>query len=276
MQKVIDFPLTRIILAVLFVGIGVVLLQVVINLLVNLVPTDNPLGSIVLTILAILGVCLAYAGYVRLIEKRPMKELEGAGAWHELGFGILVGMGSFSLIILILWILGVYQINGVNSWLVIFPALVANVPSGFIQEIIFRGVIFRITEDWLGPWWALGISSVLFGIIHVLSASATVQSVVAITLEAGVLLGAAYLLTHRLWLPIGIHVAWDLANDGIFGVGAAGISGASIQGILQATLTGPVLLSGGTAGVEASLISVIVLLVVSIDLLRRAFRKQVK
>jgi membrane protease YdiL (CAAX protease family) len=270
MQKVIDFPLTRMILAILFVGIGVILVQLVINLIVNLVPTDNPLVSILLIVLAVLAVYLAYAAYVRLIEKRPLKELEGAGALRELGLGLLVGLGLFTLIIAILWILGVYRVNGVNSWLVIFPALVANVPSGFIQEIIFRGVIFRITDEWLGPWWALGISSVLFGTIHVLSVGATVQSVIAITLEAGVLLGAAYLLTHRLWLPIGIHVAWDLANDGIFGAGAAGISGESIRGILQAALDGPAILSGGSAGVEASLVSVVVLLAVSIYMLRRA------
>ena len=276
MQKVINFPLTRIILAILFIGLGVILLQVVINLVVNIVPADNPVVSIVLTVLAILVAYLAYAAYVRLIEKRPVQELEGSGALRELGLGLLLGLGVFTLIIVILWILGVYRVSGVNSWLVLFPALAANVPSGFIQEIIFRGVIFRITEERLGPWWALGISSVLFGIIHVLSAGATVQSVIAITLEAGVLLGAAYLLTHRLWLPIGIHVAWDLANDGIFGTGAAGISGESITGILQAALSGPAILSGGSAGVEASLVSVVVLLAVSIYMLGRAFQNQVR
>ena len=66
MQKVINFPLTRIILAILFIGLGVILLQVVINLVVNIVPADNPVVSIVLTVLAILVAYLAYAAYVRL------------------------------------------------------------------------------------------------------------------------------------------------------------------------------------------------------------------
>ena len=152
---------------------------------------------------------------------------------------------------MVLWALGYYRVIGTNGWSVLIPAIVANVPPGFIQEIIFRGAIFRITRDWLGVWWALGISSILFGLIHILSATATVQSVVAITLQAGVLLAAAYMLTNRLWLPIGIHVAWDFANDGIFGVGSSGASGETIRGLLQAKLTGPVLLSGGTAGVRS-------------------------
>ena len=272
MQKVIGFPLVRIILAILFVGIGLVVTQLIINLLSQIIPADNPVAGIIFTILAVLAIYYSYYFYVRLIEKRPITELSGPGAPNELGLGLLVGLGLFSIIIAILWALGYYRVTGMNSWLVLIPAIVANVPSGFIQEIIFRGVIFRITRESLGMWWALGISSILFGLIHILSATATLQSVVAITLEAGVLLGAAYMLTKRLWLPIGIHVAWDLANDGIFGVGSSGATGETIRGLFQAKLTGPDLLSGGAAGVEASVISVIVILAASIYMIRKAMQ----
>ena len=272
MQKLIGFPLVRIILAILFVGVGLIVTQLIINLLSQIIPADNPIAGIVFTILALLAICYSYYLYVRLIEKRPITELAGLGAPNELGLGFLIGLGLFSIIIAILWALGYYRVTGMNSWLVLIPAVVANVPSGFIQEIIFRGVIFRITRESLGMWWALGISSILFGLIHILSATATLQSVVAITLEAGVLLGAAYMLTKRLWLPIGIHVAWDLANDGIFGVGLSGASGDTISGLLQAKLTGPVLLSGGTAGVEASVVSVIVILAASVYMIRKAMQ----
>ena len=272
MQKVIGFPLVRIILAILFVGIGLVVTQLIINLLSQIIPADNPVAGIIFTILAVLAIYYSYYFYVRLIEKRPITELSGPGAPKELGLGLLVGLGLFSIIIAILWALGYYRVTGMNSWLVLIPAIVANVPSGFIQEVIFRGVIFRITRESLGMWWALGISSILFGLIHILSATATLQSVVAITLEAGVLLGAAYMLTKRLWLPIGIHVAWDLANDGIFGVGSSGATGETIRGLFQAKLTGPDLLSGGAAGVEASVISVIVILAASIYMIRKAMQ----
>ena len=273
MQKFVSLPLVRIILAILFVGIGLVITQLIINLLGQVFPADNPIVRIGFTILALLASYYAYSSYVRLIEKRPLTELSGPNAGNELALGLLIGLGLFSIIIAVLWALGHYRITGTNSWSVFIPAIVANVPSGFIQEIIFRGAIFRITRDWLGVWWALGISSILFGLIHILSATATVQSVVAITLQAGVLLAAAYMLTNRLWLPIGIHVAWDFANDGIFGVGSSGASGETIKGLLQAKLTGPVLLSGGTAGVEASLVSVILVLAVSIYMIRKARRK---
>jgi len=268
-----SFPLVRIVLAILFVGIGLVITQLIINLLGQFLSADNPIAGLVFTILALLAIYYAYYLYVHLVEKRALTELPGPNGLNELSLGLLIGLGLFSIIIAILWALGYYRVNGMNSWSVFVPAVVANVPSGFIQEIIFRGVIFRTLKGWLGVWWALGISSLLFGLIHVLSATATLQSVIAITLEAGLLLGAAYMLTDRLWLPIGIHVAWDLANDGIFGVGSSGASGEVIKGLLDAKLTGPDLLSGGTAGVEASLISVIVILVASIYMIRKTTQK---
>ena len=134
-------------------------------------------------------------------------------------------------------------------------------------------MIYRITEEWLGTWWAIGISAVLFGLIHLTSAGATLFSALAVALQAGVLLAAAYALTHRLWLALGIHVGWDFANDGIFGVGVAGQSSQSIKGLLQANLNGPSLFTGGTMGVEASLITLVVMLIASFVLLRMARQK---
>jgi CAAX protease family protein len=110
---------------------------------------------------------------------------------------------------------------------------------GGFQELIFRGVIYRMTEEWLGIWWALMISAMLFGLIHMSSAGATIFSAMAVALQGVVLLAATFLLTHRLWMAIGRHMAWDFANDGIFGVGIAGLSGQSLHGLLQANLSGP-------------------------------------
>jgi len=145
--------------------------------------------------------------------------------------------------------------------------------SGFVQELLFRAVIYRITEEWLGTWWALGISAILFGLIHLTSAGATIFSALAVALQAGILLAAAYALTHRLWLAFGIHMAWDFANDGIFGVGVAGQTGQSLHGLLQASLNGPKLLTGGALGVEASVITLVIMLIAGAILLRMAYQQ---
>jgi hypothetical protein len=139
--------------------------------------------------------------------------------------------------------------------------------------LIFRAVVYRITEEWLGTWWALVISALLFGLIHLSSAGATIFSALAVALQAGVVLGAAYALTHHLWMALGLHMAWDFANDGIFGVGVAGQSGESLPGLLQAHLSGPVWLTGGALGVEASVLTLIVMLGVGMIMLWKLYQK---
>jgi len=93
---------------------------------------------------------------------------------------------------------------------------------------------------------------------------------VAIVFEAGVMLAAAYLLTRRLWLPIGIHAGWNFTQGGIFGVS---VSGHPSGGLLDGTLSGPEWLSGGVFGVEASIVAVILGIALGTTLLLMAWRR---
>lgn len=276
MNKILQFPLVRIVIAVLFVGVGLLVGQTLLSLLraafsIKDLGLANTLAFLLITPLTY----FAYRLYVRYVEKRDMIELSSQGATREFGLGALIGFGSFSLVMAILWLLGVYHVNGFNLiGLTLIGALLGAFASGFAQELLFRAVIHRITEEWLGTWWALGISAILFGLIHLTSAGATLYSALAVALQAGILLGAAYALTHRVWMAFGIHMAWDFANDGIFGVGIAGQTGQSLHGLLQANLSGPALLTGGALGVETSVVSVIVLTIAGILLLRAAYQKR--
>jgi len=116
----------------------------------------------------------------------------------------------------------------------------------------------------------LEISALLFGLIHLTSAGATIFSALSVALQAGVILAAAYTLTQRLWMALGLHMAWDFANDGIFGVGVAVQSGASFKGLFQASLTGSDVFTGGKLGVEASVISLLVVFIAGVLILRKA------
>ena len=87
MQKFVSLPLVRIILAILFVGIGLVITQLIINLLSQVFPADNPVVGIGFTILALLAIYYAYSSYVRLIEKRPLTELSGPNGETNLPLG---------------------------------------------------------------------------------------------------------------------------------------------------------------------------------------------
>jgi len=271
--RVLQFPLPRIIFATLFVVIGVVAAQVLITLLKQTFALSSPLPIpfvLVEIILALLATYGAYYAYVHFVEQRPVAELGRQGAVRGLGIGALLGIGLFTLVIGILWLLGTYRVTGTNEWPVLFVALAANLPSAFVQQILLLGILFRITEQTVGTWWALLISVLLFGLVHFISIPhITVMDMLSILL-GGLLFVTTYLLTRTLWLPIGLHAALDFTKDGIFGAGTAGTSAVALKGLLQAHLTGPVLLTGGDAGAEASLVTIVVLVAVGVYLVVRA------
>jgi hypothetical protein len=82
---------------------------------------------------------------------------------------------------------------------------------------------------------------------------------IGIALTAGILLAGAYVVSRRLWLPIGLHFGWNFALGGIFGLA---VSGNRVEGWLQCRLEGPEWLTGGIFGLEASLVTIIMGLLV--------------
>jgi len=271
MNKLLQSPLVRIVVAILFITIGFIAAQLALNFLRPVLSiTDIGTAQILAFILFAPLTYFAYSLYVRLVEKREISELGFSNAPQEFGLGALIGFGLFTSIILILWLMGLYHVSGFEFIFIPFiGAWLGAIVSALVQELIFRAVIYRITEEWLGTWWALGISALLFGLIHLTSEGATILSALGVALQAGLVLAAVYALTHRLWMALGLHMAWDFANGGIFGVGIAGQSGEALKGLLQASLSGPDLLTGGKLGVEASVVSLVVVFIAGVIILRK-------
>ena len=210
-----------------------------------------------------------YVALVRWLERRPVTELAGPGAARELGVGVLAGAGLFATTIGIIALLGGYTVTGTHPASVLLPSLVMAVQSGVTEEVVARGILFRVLEEWLGTWAALAISSALFGLGHIGNPHATVWSAVAIAVEAGTLLAAAYLVTRRLWLAIGLHAAWNFTQGGIFGVA---VSGNETEGLLRGEMHGPAWVSGGEFGAEASVVATAVCGAAAVVLIMRVLR----
>jgi uncharacterized protein len=271
--RVIQFPLTRIILAVIVVSIALNATRGALKL-AGLAPspgTPQSLSPILIgTLATIVVVHLAYLLYVRYVEQREPTEFGAAGALVELASGALIGALLLTLTIGALWVGGWYRVTGSNPWTALGAPLVLAAGAAYVEELVVRGILFRNIDAMLGSWLALAITAALFGLAHISNPHATVVSAVAIALEAGVLLGAAYMVTQRLWLAIGIHFAWNFAQGGIFGVA---VSGVASNGLLRGELRGPQLVSGGPFGAEGSVIAVIVCLAASVPLVIMARRR---
>lgn len=184
--------------------------------------------------------------------------------------GILVGTVLISAVIEILWFAGAYEIIGINHFSVSSYAFIISVLAAVFEEVLFRAVGFRILEEWLGSWIALAVSALAFGLIHLSNPNSSLLASLAIALEAGVLLGAGYMLTRRLWFVIGLHFSWNFVLGGIFGVSVSGIP---LPGIFKSALSGPELLTGGSFGAEASIVTVILCTSAGLYILWKAKRK---
>jgi hypothetical protein len=197
--------------------------------------------------------------------------LSSARALPEFAGGLLVGLALFSTVIAILWIAGAYQPLGWGSLDGIWMACLLWLAVGVLEEIEFRGLAYRLCCAIFGTWGAILVSGVLFGLVHAMDSGATPMALTSVAV-AGLMLGAAFALTGRLWLPIGIHTGWNFAEGSLFGTAVSGSNvGASA---IRAKLAGPELLAGGRFGPEASIVTVMVLLVATVILLWLVARRQ--
>jgi membrane protease YdiL (CAAX protease family) len=265
-RRVLAFPVVQIVVAILFVAIPFAIVSTSFNLFV----TDKLLRRVGALLLAAV-VLAGYSAFVRVMEKRRVTELSTQGAALELGTGLVLGALLFSVTVGILAALSIYHVTGNNGWPAMLAFLPACILTGVLEEILIRGIVFRILEQWLGSWMALLISAVVFGVLHLLNPGATLLNAAAISIEAGVLLAAAYMLTRRLWLCIGTHIAWNFTQGGIFSVA---VSGGENKGLLRSTLVGPDWLTGGTFGAEASVVALVVCFAAGFVLIVLAIKKR--
>jgi membrane protease YdiL (CAAX protease family) len=263
--RLLQFPLARMALALLFIALPFAAVAIPFNLFV----VDKSLKKAGALLLTAIILC-AYFSYVRLAEKRAVAEISTPHAARELGAGILIGSLLLSLSIGVLAALGVFQVTGSNGWAAMWATVPGFILAAVLEEVVMRGIVFRILEESLGSWLALAISAALFGLLHLLNPGTTWLNAAAIMLEAGVLLAAAYMLTRRLWLCIGIHFGWNFTQGGIF---SAAVSGGKTTGFLQGRMTGPAWLTGGAFGAEASLVALVVCTIAGLLLLIAAKRR---
>lgn len=120
----------------------------------------------------------------------------------------------------------------------ITPALSAAI----VEELIFRGLMLQAIDKIGGKTLALAVTSLFFGVAHLGNTGATLWSAFAIVLEAGVLLGAAFLWRRNLWFAMGLHFAWN-AVEGLLGIP---VSGHPSAGLFTVKVHGPALLTGAT------------------------------
>ena len=254
----LQFPLTRFLLgaaAIIGWAIGI---QVCLH--VAHVPARSPIGALMGFVIAA-GVIGIYCTLVKFIERRAVAELATSGMAKYMSRGILTGAVLFCASMLVMKLLGGWYPTVMAPLSVLIYPCVGALVAGVQEELLVRGLLFRLIEERLGSWIALAASALIFGLLHAFNPGATAVSTAAIALEAGVLLAAAYMYTRSLWFVIGLHFAWNFTEGGIF---STSVSGGHAEGMIGVQFTGSDMLTGGSFGPEASLPAVLVCLAAGI------------
>lgn len=174
---------------------------------------------------------------------------------RKLGIGWAVNTAFFSAVVLILYLGNHYKVERIAFAL---PDMLLGFSLFFLvavcEEVVFRGILFRLMADKWNMPIALIVSSVLFGLMHYPNEGATLWSAILLGLTLGWLSAIAYAYHKTLWVPIAMHWAWNFIQGSVFG---CPISGDMSYGtpLITSTITGPTLVTGGTFGPESSIIT---------------------
>ena len=259
-RRVLRHPLARMLAASLAMFLA---LALSFALMEALLPKDKLVAWP--NVLAALACGLGYWAYVNRVERRTVTELGGSGALAEwargAGLGVLLGL----LTLVPLLGLGVYRIEGFGDSFPLLKQIPEMLLVSVFEELLVRGVIFRIAEQAWGSRRALVLSTVIFVAAH-LPGEISLMGVL-VTAAASLAFSAAYQLSRRLWLPIGMHFAWNYLFSAVFSVP---VSGHEAKGWLHGSMSGPEWLSGGAYGIEASGAALVVWAVAATLLLRRS------
>jgi len=255
-QRILRFPLTRILLALVFFMVPFLLIQAASTNLLE-AKLYSRLGQL---LGAVMG-CLSYAFYVTRIEKRAVSELGLKGALGEYGAGFaLGGLMVCASVASIAALGGLRALSLAPTSSVIILPLLMHIAVGLIEEMMLRGIFFRVVQESVGSWLALLASGLVFGGMHLVNDNTSALGIANIA-AAGVFFAAAFMLTGRVWLCAALHAGWNFVQDGVFSLA---VSGHKVKnGLLTTQLSGPDWLTGGAFGIEGSAVDLVLVLLAS-------------
>ncbi|HEU3869415.1 TPA: CPBP family intramembrane metalloprotease [Streptococcus pneumoniae] len=201
--------------------------------------------------------------WTRKVEKRPIRTL---GFYREnflsnLLKGFSLGLALFLLTLLGLVALGQYRLDSIHLDTYSLAFTLFTIPfwilQGTAEEVVTRAWLIPQLAKRTNLKVAIIISSSLFTLLHLGNPGITFLSAIDLFLF-GVAMSLYLLKTDTIWGIGGIHGAWNFAQGNLFGVLVSGQS--SGTSIMKFTPQGNQdWLSGGSFGIEGSIVSSIIL-----------------
>lgn len=234
--------------------------------------SDSYLINIPIFLITAVVLLLLYNLLIRYVEANDACKIASRKDISSIGNGLFIGFSYFIIVTVTMSLCGYYHIKSIQfDWEKQLFSFTLFFLVAVSEEIFFRGILFRMINRRWNIWAALVISALIFGGLHILNDNATLWSSIAIAIEAGSLLGAAYAYSKNIWLPIGIHWIWNYTQGNILGFPVSGED--NVTSIITPEISGPQWLTGGTFGAEASVISAVIGLLISLWFIRKTIQQ---
>jgi uncharacterized protein len=267
-RRLRDLSIVRLLILGLALAGTTIVATIVTRLLIP--PAPSPLHQWVLLKNLLLPILLlaVYSRTVRSLERRRAFELALNPGIALFPTGLVVGIAAISGYVLVLLAAGAAHVtSGISSGGLLSLGNEFFVPwlTAVGEELLFRAVLFRVTEEMLGTAAAVLISATLFGLSHAANPGANPTALMALALGMGGLLAFAFAATRNLWFPIGLHMGWNMAEGFLYGLPNSGLTD-PLQ-LARTSITGQSAMTGGNFGPEGSVILVVLCMLISAILL---------
>ncbi len=212
-------------------------------------------GALVMVVGAVLAVGISQ----RMARGRFILEL-GLRYYKALPLDVLMGfvLGPLLFAVVFLleqvtgWLVGSIGPNYNWGELLLWAGVCLCVAVG--EELIVRGYILQTLNMAFGGSTAVVVSSVFWGLTHLLNPNSSPLAAVNIAF-AGLIFAYAYIITNNLWLPIAFHFSWNFAEGAIFGYPVSGYL--MPAPVIQSLVEGPDAATGGRFGPEGGIMGIL-------------------
>lgn len=261
-QRVLHFPITKIIVGIVVPFSLFVLIQnFVLKPSFYSIIQDKSIADPIIHCIDFLVLLAAYYYLFRIYDKRKITELSSKHLLKEMFGGFSFGFFTISLSILILYVLGYYQVISISTPHYSIKFFTFLMFAAIVEDLFHRGLIVRVCENWLGTNLTLVIA-MLVEMQHIFNPNFTLISLF-VTLIWGFTMAMMFIYTKRIWLPFFFHLGWNFSQP-FYGSNLTGLN--DIGSIIQSTFNGPNLLTGGAIGIEDSIFTASFLLLIGIIL----------
>lgn len=196
------------------------------------------------------------------------------GSAHNAWVGLAGGTGAAMVVLCLPLLSGLAHMAPTqdpgSNWRTVLFVPVLLLCGAIGEELLFHGFGFQVLLKQFGAFATVLPVGVLFGFLHSSNPNASKLGI-ANTMGFGILFGIAFLRSHDLWLPIGLHFGWNFTLP-LFGVNLSGIT-IKPTGLEIIWKAGP-LWSGGEYGPEASVLTSAALILLSIYIWKVPVRRQ--